>query len=236
MPELYLYAELLIHIRQLTLYAALRNPKNTSTKILLSSDKKTITALYEGDSVSVYLPTQISGTANVSFPTERRTELCARLVFDEEGESELEDLVKARGEGVEVPWGAEELNEKASGGFEVKCKECENVLLAEGKVKQWKDLPSANWADLMDLWFCHKPHEDGQEEASGQKGFGMKSKLGVEPGVGLVDALSLLVHQSDCEGVRVSIESALLYRLMRSSSARRKKLAILFRDLHWQSL
>ena len=200
-PVIYLYAELLIHIRQLTLYASLVNSKTEgldATKVFVSTDKKIITALHDGKTASLYLPTQISGTADIKFPLKKRTEVCARLVFEDI--SELEKVVGGREEGVEVPWTAADLAE----GCVIQCKGCENVLVGNGKVQVWKDLPSENWADLMDLWFCHKPPENGEQEASEKKGFGAKSKMAVEKGTGLVDVLSLLVDVEDCEGVKVS--------------------------------
>jgi ubiquitin-protein ligase E3 D len=198
MPQIYLYAELLIHIRQLTLHASLQNEKNNDTKILLSFDKKVITVLHKGESASLYLPTQISGKANITFPTKKETDLSARLVIEDE--SELVKAIDGREEGINVPWCAKDLGETVV----VECKNCANVLVEAGKVKEWKDLPSENWADLMDLWFCHKPHEVGVEDAAASKGISAESKPSVAPGVGLVDVMSLLLHKEDCKGVKVS--------------------------------
>ena len=201
MPEIYLYAELLIHIRQLTLHATLETEKNQDTKILLSFDKKVITALHEGTAASIYLPTQIAGTANVTFPRKRSTELSLKLQIEDL--HELQQALEASSD-VEVPWAASKLTKKIS----VSCKSCKSPILSSECIAKWKDLPSENWADLMDLWFCHKPHDNGNEEnttAAESKGFSAKSTLGVAPGVGLVDFLSFLVHQNDCSDIKVSM-------------------------------
>ena len=73
------------------------------------------------------------------------------------------------------------------------------------RITKWKDLPSGNWADMMDFWHCHKPHDDketaggeGERYATFGKGFV------VERGVGLVDRGYFLFPQEDCDAAKVS--------------------------------
>ncbi|OCT48771.1 hypothetical protein CLCR_04815 [Cladophialophora carrionii] len=196
-PKIVLYAEALTHIRQLTLHASLQTEKNEHTKILLSSDKKIITALHDGESSSIYLPTQISGTAHFTFPIEKRTEISTRLQIDDV--SQL-DSAKEDADGVEVPWSAGSLQENSS----LYCNQCDACILTAAKAISWKDLPSENWAELMDFWFCHKPHENREpsgEHAAEVKGFSARSKLATSPGVGLVDIISFLLCGEDCTNV-----------------------------------
>ena len=200
MPQICLYAELLIHIRQLTLHAALQTVKNENTKILLSSDKKVITALHEGETASIYLPTQISGTANITFPLKKTTDLSTKLEIEDH--HQLERAIEASS-GVEVPWTASGFGQHVS----LFCKECKSEVIEAGAIGEWKDLPSENWAELMDMWFCHKPHENHQDNTSAAeaKGFSAKSKLRIAKGVGYVDVLSFLVHPDDCTGLKVGL-------------------------------
>ncbi|EXJ88670.1 hypothetical protein A1O1_05601 [Capronia coronata CBS 617.96] len=192
-PKIYLYAEALTHIRQLTLYASLETEKNEHTKILLSSDKKIITAVHDGESSSIYLPTQISGTAHVTFPIDKKTEISARLQIDDA--AQLKAVSDEPG-GIEVPWTAGDLNE----GTSIRCKSCHGVVLRPGQVSTWKDLPSEHWAELMDFWFCHKPHDNdsAHQHAAESKGFSPTSKFTATPRVGLVDAVSFLLHEANC--------------------------------------
>lgn len=224
MPEIYLYAELLIHIRQLTLYASLETAKNEHTKILLSFDQKIVTALHEGQSASIYLPTQISGTANVTFPLQRRTELSTKLQIDDL--YQLEQALEASSE-IEVPWPASELTATTS----ISCMGCNNVIVKPGSVDDWKNLPSENWADLMDMWFCHKPHHEDEngEMAAESKGFSAKSRLHIVPGTGFVDLLSFVLDPEDCYETEVSQNPTI-------SLATRKKPAILVARCHWQGI
>ncbi|EHY59524.1 hypothetical protein HRR83_001198 [Exophiala dermatitidis] len=197
-PKIYLYAEALTHIRQLTLYASLETAKNEHTKILLSSDKKVITAIHDEESSSIYLPTQISGTANVTFPTDKRTEISARLQIDD-----VDQLKPADDDAgsIEVPWSAGDLTTNTS----VRCKSCGADILSAGKVTVWKDLPSTHWAELMDFWFCHKPHDDpsNEQHAAESKGFAPTSKFTASPGAGLVDTVSFLLHEKDCQNLKL---------------------------------
>lgn len=201
-PKIYLYAEALMHIRQLTLHASLETDKNEHTKILISSDKHIITAIHDGESSSIYLPTQISGTADVTFPFDRKTEISARVQIDdaEQLKAGSDDLA-----GIEVPWCATDLSETTS----ARCKGCTSEILEGGKVITWKDLPSDHWADLMDVWFCHKPHNDHTPDhhAAEAKGFSAKSKITAQPRTGLVDAVSFMLHRDDCSSIQVSLRA-----------------------------
>ncbi|KPI45120.1 uncharacterized protein AB675_2584 [Cyphellophora attinorum] len=200
MPELYVYAELLLHIRQLTLYASLSEDKHKGTQIFISSDKKVITAVYGDERASIYLPTQIKGTANVTFPLGKRTEFSTKLQIDDQ--NELQHAIETSSE-IQVPCTATSLQP----GVQLRCKACSAIVVEEGVIVQWKDLPSENWAELMDLWFCHKPHEhdhdhDDTKAAAASKGFADQSKILNERGTGMVDSLSFLIHGDDSKAIQ----------------------------------
>lgn len=198
MPDIYIYAELLLHIRQLTLHASLEEDRDQGTQLRLSSDKKVITLVYGSETASIYLPTQIKGTANVTFPTKRRTEVSTKLQIEDQ--NELQEAIDAS-PGIQVPWTAASLTSDTV----LLCKACHSTLLEDGAVAEWKDLPSENWAELMDLWFCHKPHEHNHDDTSAaeSKGFSAESKVMNEPRTGLVDTLSFLLHADDSKAVQV---------------------------------
>lgn len=101
-----------------------------------------------------------------------------------------------------TPWSARDL----SPGSSIYCRGCETVIVAEGKVETWKDLPSENWAEMMEFWHCHKPHdhEHHNDQGLASRGYGANSRLSGQSGVGLVDLTSLLFSQSDCSNVAVS--------------------------------
>lgn len=200
MTKIFLYAEVLTNIRQVTLYASLETAVTTEETVLhIVSDKKRVT-VREGDVVSgIYLPTEISGTADVTIASGKKKEISVRLEIGDTSELlPRDDVVTA----IEVPWSAGDL----SAGTAIQCKKCQALILQAGKLSAWKDLPSENWAEMMDFWHCHKPHEDdSKEDAAGAKGYSSTSQLAVSPGTGLIDTVSFLLHRSDCTGLQVSI-------------------------------
>ncbi|KAK8083735.1 hypothetical protein PG996_002516 [Apiospora saccharicola] len=101
-----------------------------------------------------------------------------------------------------TPWSAQDL----SPGSSIYCRGCQTVVVAEGKVETWKDLPSENWAEMMEFWHCHKPHDHEHHDDQGlaSRGYGANSKLSGQSGVGLVDMTSLLFSQSDCSNITPS--------------------------------
>ena len=199
-PKIFLYAEALTHIRQLTLHASLQTEKNEHTKILISSDKKIVTALHDGEASSIYLPTQISGTAHVTFPIDKRTEISTRLQIDDVLPLDAEKEVSC---GPEVPWSALSLQD----GTSISCGHCDACVLPAANVVTWKDLPSENWADLMDFWFCHKPHNSDQADgktAEETETATAPTRVAASSAVGLVDTVSFLLCREDCTNIEVS--------------------------------
>ena len=101
-----------------------------------------------------------------------------------------------------IPWTATDM----SAHTRLRCGKCHNPILNEGKV--WKDLPSGNWAEMMDFWHCHKPDPPEEEKNKGGedpnavvKGYGAGNQLVAVEGTVLVDVTSFLVKGMDCLGV-----------------------------------
>lgn len=198
MPSPFLYAELLSNIRQVTLYASLESYKNEETKIQLSSDRKSVSLSHDGELATMLLPNEIAGTAQLTMPAHRAKELSFRLQIAEA----IEPTRTITASDNEVPWSANTLREVA----QIRCRACENQIIDSFIIYSWKDLPSEHWAEMMDFWHCHKPHDhknhNGEEIAG--KGYGASTKVTAESGVGLVDISSFLLAEEDCHGVQVS--------------------------------
>lgn len=124
-----------------------------------------------------------------------------------------------------VPWMAGDMGSYTRLG----CRGCGNVVLdcsptpAPGNTGSgwvWKDLPSGNWAEMMDFWHCHKPdthdHDHGdhtvsiEERNSQVKGYGAANQVVASSRTGLVDVATFLVAEGDCRGLKVR-GSSLLY-------------------------
>ena len=200
MSEIYLYAEILANIGQVSLYASLQTAKNEETRIDISSDRRMITVSHDGDSATMFLPTGIGGNAEVTIPAEKKLDLSLRLELEDLAGLPSLDELKSQNE---YPWLAEDLQVETG----IRCKACELEFIKPGYVTTWKDLPSEGWAEMMDLWHCHKPRDehtgsDGTKAASG-KGYAPLSRISAARQTGLVDVSSFLLHSQDCHNVQV---------------------------------
>lgn len=111
------------------------------------------------------------------------------------------------GSGIMLPWSASHLTKDV----QIACATCDAVVVPKQSISTWKDLPSEGWAEMMDLWHCHKPdehhlhHEHDHGHAAGSnKGYAASSKLVAKKGTGFVDVLSFLLVEEDCVGIEVS--------------------------------
>jgi ubiquitin-protein ligase E3 D len=202
MPSTYLYAEFLSNIRQVTLYASLESDTNDETEIQLTSDRKSLSLSYNGETATILLPNEISGTVQLTVPTNCAKELSFRLQVAEVKDP-FQNIVNADSE---VPWPANTFNKTT----QIRCRACGRLIIETSIIQSWKDLPSEYWADMMDFWHCHKPHDHGDhagqhgEDNTVSKGYSSSTKVTAQSGIGLVDISSFLFAEEDCHGVKVS--------------------------------
>lgn len=205
-----LYAELLLNIRTVTLFASLRTVHTRETKAKLASDGCTVTVTHEGASATIKLPIQVEGggDAALSLPANPPSkDLTLRLQIEEkEGSNMLGTLLSEERKANIVPWDGASLN--AQKEVTIYCKSCKEVIVPAGVVGEWRDLPNENWAEMMDFWHCHKPdehhlHDHANEEAIGNKGYAAGNRLQATKGLGFVDLTSFLLKAEDCIGIEV---------------------------------
>jgi len=201
-----LYVESLLHIRTVTLYASLHTSHTRETKAQLAADGGSITVSHEGESATVRLPIKAQGGGDATLllpPQPPSKDLTLRLQIEEvEGMNFLGGAQAERKVNV-VPWDGVSLNTMQE--VEFVCRACERVLLKKGTIREWRDLPNENWAEMMDFWHCHKPDEHhlyGHNHAA-QKSYAAGNRLQAIAGIGFVDLASLLLKEQDCEGVQV---------------------------------
>lgn len=112
-----------------------------------------------------------------------------------------------------LPWCAPDLN---SHEVIIHCRQCLSEIVPLGAVKKWKDLPSHNWAEMMDFWHCHKPHPTqgsseptcshaGGEKWRGSGSVGNINGFTAQRQVGLVGIMALILARQDCVGVVVEV-------------------------------
>lgn len=201
---LHIYAEHLINIRTLTIQSTLPSPTDENTACTLSADGDVLTLTHQGETTSVALPVAVPAHA-ISVPAVPSKELSFRVRL---GQSDtLQDRQSSE---TVIPWTAASF----SHNVELRCKACRTVLLPQGKIQTWKDLPSEGWAEMMEFWHCHKPNEPhNHEQQTDKKGYSADSQLAITPSVGLVNATSFILAAADCNNIKVGESLSLLSAL-----------------------
>ncbi|KAH7370547.1 ubiquitin-conjugating enzyme E2-binding protein [Rhexocercosporidium sp. MPI-PUGE-AT-0058] len=205
-----IYAELLSNIRQISVIVALDVPCGPSTKAELSADGQQFILQHDGDITLLNLPGQAVTSFQLQKPILGNKELSWRIpVAGQATRASLEDAQSNA-----APWSAKELSEDA----ELACRDCGAVIVKRGAIKEWRDLPSENWAEMMEFWHCHKPDlpaeeansSSGQadhvhpEQAATSKGYGATSKFTARAGIGFVDLTTFLLASTDCTNLKIA--------------------------------
>ena len=201
MAIVHLYAEHLLNLRQVTVFATLSTPSNEQTRANIVSNGQTLSISHEGSQDSIKLPCIVKRHLQPLIPKVGIRDLSFRF---EAISGQQDELVQTAHSSAGANWSASSLK----GAMQVACNGCRNLLVR--KVLEWKDLPSGGWADMMDLWHCHKPSAaDGVHDHAGDmKGYAANHALGPTEGCGLVDASSFYFLPDDCSGVDVSVASS----------------------------
>ena len=215
-----LYAELLSNIRQITLALSLDSPSDDSTQVAVTADGHHVQLSHHGQTYTLKLPAR-TALGGILLPVKQRgvAALSWRLPLHPT------DSSTAPPENLVAQWSATDLKT----GSGVACRRCGATVVPPDVVKVWKDLPSENWAEMMEFWHCHKPDVEGHQHhephthdhtatdgaghhASGKadesslaaRGYGASSAISAQGGVGFVDLTTLLLAEADCQGIKVS--------------------------------
>ncbi|KAL2024178.1 hypothetical protein VTK56DRAFT_9334 [Thermocarpiscus australiensis] len=203
-----LYAELLTNIRQISLAASLSSPSDASTQVALAADRRTVELRHRDNVHTLTLPAKaaLGGTLlPIQDNQKGAATLSWRLPLDASS-------ISSSHQADAMPWSATDLKPDS----DVTCRQCCTAVVPAGAVKVWKDLPSENWAEMMEFWHCHKPdhahHRDKQagkadEKSLAARGYGASSAVSAQEGVGFVDLTTLLLAESDCRNVTFSLSS-----------------------------
>lgn len=192
------YAELLPNIKSISLSIHLATPSDASTRALLASDGATVHLQHSGNAVPIALPARaaLAGQKLLDSLCPGQNAMSYRLPIEPE-------IVLARASENYTPWSALELSAQKD-ALCFCCRACNSTLISGRQVQVWKDLPSTNWAELMDFWHCHKPPEDGSDGKNSGKydAFGRGYVFGV--GIGLVEGGCFLLPPESCQNIKVS--------------------------------
>lgn len=204
-----IYAELLVNVRQVSVRATLPSSVDASTRADVFDAGQRLRICHRGQSEVLSLPVPVA-TAEARLPVDQgsASELNWRLPVWQADASAL----RFTPENQAVPWNSSDIRT----GSPICCRDCGDALVQNGKINSWKDLPSENWAEMMDFWHCHKPHDHGQHESDSlaNRGYGANNAITAQQGVGFVDITSFMFSESDCQGILVSETRDISCRLL----------------------
>ncbi|EME48797.1 hypothetical protein DOTSEDRAFT_162591 [Dothistroma septosporum NZE10] len=203
---IHLYAEHLVHIRALSIQASLCTVSNQATRATLSADGSALSLAHEGEVATICLPVRVHvpGAHNdvpLTMPSAPTKDLSFRVSLPNKSHSTgllTDTSLESRNV---VPWSAPSMTADTA----IACRGCRSEVVSRGQIRAWKDLPSENWAEMMDFWHCHRPdvpHDCDHKVAV--KGYGADSKLALQSGVGMVDPTDFVLVSEDCSNLKVS--------------------------------
>ncbi|KAI1819074.1 ubiquitin-conjugating enzyme E2C-binding protein [Xylaria intraflava] len=186
-----IYAELLSNIRQISVGCTLPTPASETTQASITPNGSALSVIHDGICQTLQLPGSVALSSQLPINGLKVSSLSWRLPL----------APRLTGPALSVsddsvPWSATDLEP----GSAVVCKSCKSIVVDAGTLRIWKDLPSENWAEMMEFWHCHKPsnlkhgHDD---EHLTNRGYGASSRIAAQPGVGFVDLTSFLLYYSD---------------------------------------
>ena len=204
-----IYAELLSNIRQVSIAVNLPTPSDSSTRAEIQDNGRFIYVHHQGCSQTLGLPAQVAVSSSLPVPGQAAVDLTWRLTVSPTDAT----VSRSSAEQQPVPWDSTDL----AVGSEVSCRKCGLNFIPQGKLTAWLDLPSENWAEMMEFWHCHKPHDHhhGDDiETLASKGYGASNVISARSNTGLVDIASLMFSESDCQGLKVSCVTLFLISAM----------------------
>ncbi|KAM0258410.1 hypothetical protein ACHAQJ_003887 [Trichoderma viride] len=214
-----IYAELLSNIRQVSVRATLSSPSDSTTKAEILDDGHRIQVHHQGQVKALDLPASVLVRSTIPIPEQCSQDLAWRLPVPV-AETEL---TRFSAENQSVPWSSTDIKV----GSCICCRHCDHVVVQRGRIKSWKDLPSENWAEMMEFWHCHKPHEpehhDG--ETLSKRGYGANSSITAQSETGFVDLTSFMFSESDCDGLVVSLHQFPIFTLCLPETTGKEKVA-----------
>ncbi|KAJ4164246.1 hypothetical protein LMH87_005927 [Akanthomyces muscarius] len=194
--DILIYAELLTNIRHITIKACLPSPADHTTTAEIFDEGHKFRINHNGVTAEAVLPATAPVKGALPVSQKGSIELTWRLPLQPVHAPERQFLP----ENQPLPWSASDVKP----GSSVSCRACNQVFLRNGVIRIWKDLPSENWAEMMEFWHCHKPveHDKPEESDLQRRGYGAASAITAQPGVGFVDITSFLFAELDCSSIK----------------------------------
>lgn len=217
-----MHSELRPHIGQLSFQMILPfhdGDANERFQIKVSDSRKklTVTDKVSKTSEDIELPARISEGAveyivsQPSVPPQGLSHDKKKMVFSYRLQVDQEDVQTLRRNSLDddyIPWDADSMKDRG----DLLCRYCDYPVAHCGYGWRWRNLPSSNWADMMDLWHCHKPHskEDQQQTAAeesnaSRRGIGPSNRVVARRQAVYVDTSTLLLSKEDCWTIKLEV-------------------------------
>lgn len=216
----FMYAELLYNIRSVSVYVGLKEPSDSATHVELSKDEHKFVLHHGGRTFFLTLPLPVALLASTGcsqIPIGAKEQQWRLGIAPQEQERIPMPGIVFKPD-IEYPWAAKDL----SGDMEFTCVHCKAVVVKRETIKTWKDLPSENWAEMMEFWHCHKPELPAKANGSSghvtdgapdkdlgghalNKGYGANTAFSPAPGIGFIDISTFLLAETDLTNIQVSI-------------------------------
>ncbi|KAM3504111.1 hypothetical protein MY10362_003775 [Beauveria mimosiformis] len=174
--DILIYAELLTNIRQITIKASLPTPADHTTTAEILGEGRKFRISHNGTSGEAVLPATAPIKGTLPFSHKGSAELTWRLPLKPARVPERQFLP----ENQPLPWPASVIKP----GSPISCRACRQIFINSATVATWKDLPSENWAEMMEFWHCHKPidHDTPEDGDLQHRGYGAASAITAQPG------------------------------------------------------
>lgn len=194
-----IYAELLPSIRQVSVAASLPVEPAAATRAQVFADGSRIGIRYGRSAKDLLLPGVVTAPPLLPIPKGPSRSLSWRLPL---AASQPSPASLAHDHYPTPPWSSADLQP----GSPVTCRRCDNAVLPPDAISLWKDLPSENWAEMMEFWHCHKPepHNHQNHEHLADRGYGANAGISAQDSVGFIDIMSFLFTEHDTTGLKVS--------------------------------
>lgn len=203
-----IYAELLSNIRQISVAASLGSSSGATTNAQVVKNGTAVQVHHQGQTKSLDLPAQVECVATaLPIPPTASSRLNWRLPLSPSVPRPSQFSLETQA----IPWESKDLDT----GSGVRCRKCDHSIVSRDSISSWRDLPSENWAEMMEFWHCHKPHDEEHEhhthasngadtESLAKRGYGASNVISAKPGIGFVDLVSFMFSELDCSGLLVS--------------------------------
>lgn len=206
-----IYVELHANIRQVSVAVSLGSGSDATTSAQVTKNGFAIEVRHQGQTLSQDLPAEVDATATaLSIPQSSSSRLNWRLPLSPSVPRPSLFSLEIQ----TIPWESKDIN----AGSGICCRQCGHVIIRKESIASWRDLPSENWAEMMEFWHCHKPHDEEHNHSHHEKGadienlekrgYGASNVISAKPGVGFVDLVSFMLSESDCDGLLVSVISS----------------------------